>query len=245
MKERIYTIPINDAFNLDCECPICHFEKEEEQKLLEYMLGASMMEPDSREITNEKGFCKHHYLKILDMQNKLSIALVTETHMDTILKQLTEFENNIPSPEKKLFKKGASLKDEIKNQTDFFDNLYSSCALCDKLNHIMDVFMENLIFLIKTEPDFRDKFFKSKGFCLKHFNEILKYSVKQLNGEELYSFVKKLYNLEAENFKRVDEDLKWFTKKFDYRYKDADWKNSKDAVKRSIEKIVSFSYKEE
>ena len=57
--------------------------------------------------------------------------------------------------------------------------------------------------------------------------------------------MKELYKLEIENFARVDEDVKWFTKKFDYRFKDEPWKNSKDAVKRSTEKIVSYSYKDE
>ena len=27
MKEKIYTIPVNDAFSSDCECPICSMYK--------------------------------------------------------------------------------------------------------------------------------------------------------------------------------------------------------------------------
>lgn len=245
MKERIYTIPINEVFEKECECPLCLFEKDEEQKLLDYTLGASMMEPDARQITNEKGFCKHHYLKLMDMTEKLPLALVTETHMDEILKDLKEFDEKLPKLTKKVFKKSGALKEEIKKQTDFFDKLNKKCAICERHNHIMDVFMKNLIFLIKTEPDFYKKFFASKGFCLKHFNEILKYALDDLDGQFLYDFVKALYKLEIENFARVDEDVKWFTKKFDYRYKDEPWKNSKDAVKRSTEKIVSYSYKDE
>ena len=243
MKERIYTIPINDAFDKDCECPICEFEKEEESRLVEYILGASMMEPDSREITNKKGFCKHHYMRILDMPNKLGIALVTETHMDKILEDFKNFDANLPQSEKKLFKKSGNLKEELKKQTDFFDNLINSCALCNRLTHIMDVFMDNLIFLCKTEPDFNKKFFAAKGFCLRHFNEILKYAPNEFSGDELYDFVKKLYKMQSENYLRVREDLAWFIKKFDYRFKDADWKNSKDAVKRSVEKTASYSDK--
>jgi hypothetical protein len=30
------------------------------------------------------------------------------------------------------------------------------------------------------------------------------------------------------------EDIKWFIKKFDYRYEEEPWKNSKDSVERTI-----------
>ena len=44
----------------------------------------------------------------------------------------------------------------------------------------------------------------------------------------------------VENFKRVRDDLEWFTDKFDYRNADADWKNSKDALIRAIQKTNSL-----
>ena len=47
MKEKIYTIPINDAFDKNCECAVCAFMREEEKKLIDYTVGASMMEPDA------------------------------------------------------------------------------------------------------------------------------------------------------------------------------------------------------
>ena len=28
MKEKIYTIPVNDAFDKDCECPLCAMYQE-------------------------------------------------------------------------------------------------------------------------------------------------------------------------------------------------------------------------
>ena len=40
------------------------------------------------------------------------------------------------------------------------------------------------------------------------------------------------------NMQRIQEDVNWFTKKFDYRFKDEPWKNSKDAIQRSIKKLV-------
>ena len=56
MKERIYTIPVSEAFREDCECPMCILEKRLEDDALKYTLGPSMMEPDSRIETNKKDF---------------------------------------------------------------------------------------------------------------------------------------------------------------------------------------------
>ena len=43
--------------------------------------------------------------------------------------------------------------------------------------------------------------------------------------------------LEAENLDRVYEDIAWFIEKYDYKNTDADWKDSKDAVQRTMQKL--------
>ena len=43
--------------------------------------------------------------------------------------------------------------------------------------------------------------------------------------------------LQKQNLERITEDVDWFIKKFDYRYQDESWKNSKDAVERAILKL--------
>ena len=47
------------------------------------------------------------------------------------------------------------------------------------------------------------------------------------------------FRLMDENFQRMEEDLVWLSDKFDYRNKDADWKNSKDALQRGMQKLRS------
>ena len=76
MKEHIYTIPINEAFDAECECPVCLFMCEEERKKIEYTLGASMMEPDERVVYNKSGFCKNHTHQMYSHGNRLSHALI-------------------------------------------------------------------------------------------------------------------------------------------------------------------------
>lgn len=63
MKETIYTIPLNDAFHAEDECPFCRLERDAEQHALEFILGkqSSYMEDDIRMETDRIGFCRHHY----------------------------------------------------------------------------------------------------------------------------------------------------------------------------------------
>ena len=52
MKERIYTIPVNEAFGKECDCPLCELESKTTGDLVNYYMGASMMESDVRMTTN-------------------------------------------------------------------------------------------------------------------------------------------------------------------------------------------------
>ena len=44
MKETLYTIPLNDAFHADDECPFCFIERNLEQNSLDFILGTAYME---------------------------------------------------------------------------------------------------------------------------------------------------------------------------------------------------------
>ena len=106
MKEQIETIPVNDAFDSGDECPFCWLRRQAEQRAIRYVLGpgASYMEPDVREVTDEKGFCPEHMQKMYDYGNALGNALIMQTYFVGLLKamdrQLEDFE--IP-PKKSLF----------------------------------------------------------------------------------------------------------------------------------------------
>ena len=83
MKETIYTIPINDAFNSDCDCPFCFILKKLDDEKTDAAVGAAMMEPDHRQVSNEKGFCREHIVKMQQKQKVLPLALVMQSYIDT------------------------------------------------------------------------------------------------------------------------------------------------------------------
>ena len=88
MKEHIYTIPLTEATRENCGCVLCTIEKKLEEQALEYFLGPSLMEPDGRELTNRKGFCKKHFDAMLVRNNRLGLALMLETHLRETLGKL-------------------------------------------------------------------------------------------------------------------------------------------------------------
>ena len=55
-----------------------------------------------------------------------------------------------------------------------------------------------------------------------------------LTVEGLSDFEKAASSIEENYYAELKEDISWFCKKFDYRYEDEPWKNSKDAVERAI-----------
>ena len=61
------------------------------------------------------------------------------------------------------------------------------------------------------------------------------------SGQKLEHFLNDLNQIYLKNMKRVTDDLEWFIDKFDYRNEDAPWKNSRDALPRSINKTNSIT----
>lgn len=251
MKERIYTIPVTEAFGQDSECPLCLCEKKMEADALDYTLGPSMMEPDSRIETNRTGFCADHFAKLYNMQqNRLALGLVIDTHMVEQNRIIEKLYNKHARALEAEARKGA-LESRLgaigKGKTPSgrfllemlakLDELMVSCAVCDRVHMHMDKILDVTLYLFFKEPDFRQRFEATKGFCLKHGRDLLRMADKQYPSGRQAELAQVLMPLMLENLKRVQDEVNYFTKMFDYKSQGADWKNSRDAVPRSIEKL--------
>ncbi len=241
MKETIYTIPLNEAFDTDCECPLCLLNENLEKRYTEEALGAGMMEPDHRIESNEKGFCNRHFSMMYAASNRLSLALVLDTHMKEVIKKLNQHEKaskKVINAKNGLFKPSAELEDYIKKMSDSIDKITDSCVICDKINDVMEKYIDILFYLWQTEPDFKKKFDNSKGFCLPHYKILLQKSVKYLKNDA-GAFLSDLYVKQKDNLDRIQDELGKFILKFDYRYKDMDIGDAKDSPKRAMDKLSS------
>ena len=55
-----------------------------------------------------------------------------------------------------------------------------------------------------------------------------------MSKKNLPVFVNQTEDIVLAYFDRLTEDVSWFCKKFDYRYGDEPWYNSKDSVERAM-----------
>lgn len=239
MKETLYTIPLNDAVNADDECPFCYIEREVERDLMDFVLGSgsSYMESDVREATDQAGFCRAHFKKMFDYGNTLGNGWILKTHYKRMRKEMKEqFDKFTPSK--------SSLVGKLKKNTErtnpigvWMQEKEKSCYICNRFADTYNRYMDTFFFMYKKDEDFRKRILSGKGFCLHHFGDLCEYSENRLSDKEKREFYPAMFELMEKNMERLQEDVTWLVEKFDYRNKDADWKNSQDAIQRGMQKL--------
>ena len=237
MKEQIDTIPLHDAFDSGDECPFCYLERLSEQRAIRYCIGpaASYMEPEVREETDRLGFCRSHMKKLHDYGNALGNALILQTYLAGVLKELDAQADGFTVPSKPpLF--GSKRKAEEVPLLSWAKEKESACFLCQRQAYNMNRYFHTFFVLLREE-EFRQKVARGKGFCMRHFAELLERAPKEVPGAHRQWFYETAISLMKENLLRVKEDLDWFVGMFDYRQAGADWKNSRDAVSRAMQKL--------
>lgn len=232
--EQIYTIPVNEAFDLvsekpECGCPLCVLYKKLQSDEIDIILGASMMEPDIRIKTNEQGFCYDHYAMMLGKKRMLGIGLIMESHLEEVKKRLLG---------KGLF--GGKAQNAISSLTE----LEESCYVCGRIKKNLSAMTATTVFLWESDINFRKKFSKAPYFCLPHYRAMIEYASKKMNKKLFADFYSEAYDIEKKYIDSLKDDVSWFCKKFDYLYNEEPWYNSKDSVQRSI-RFLSGDRREE
>ncbi len=233
MKEKLYTIPVNEAFDDPGECGFCALHKKLEEEILDYVMGPSYMEEDVREDMDKMGFCKEHYRQMFAAGNRLGVALMLKSHLTKLNRDMDALFAAELEEKPKRFKKG----EDSSPVCEYAGALRHSCYACFRMENRMQSYFDTFFHLWKTEPEFRDKVLSGSGVCIEHLNRILSEGKKRLNKERFYEFKNAMLPLQAKHMKRMEEEVEWFIQKFDYRFKDEPWKNSKDAVERGIQKV--------
>ena len=224
--ERIFTIPVNEAFEAvrtegTCTCPFCLLYNKLESNEIDLILGASMMEPDVRQKTNEMGFCEEHLNLMFEMGKRLPLALILESHLNSIAEKI---DGSMSS----LF-----IKKTADNAAKTLNKLDQSCYICSRIENNFKSMIETAALLWQTDEDFRQKVRETPYFCLKHFGRFVAAAKERLSGREFAEFYENVYAVEEVYFDKLREDVSFFCKKFDYRYADEPWGDSKDAPERA------------
>ena len=101
----------------------------------------------------------------------------------------------------------------------------------------MDRYLDVIFYEYFIDPAFKKRFDEGSGYCLPHLASLLRGAAKYLNQNQAAEWVGKLSELQNRSLEELRDDVEWFTLKFDHRNFDKDWKNSKDAIPRTIHKI--------
>lgn len=249
MKEKLYTIELNDAVQSGDECCFCWLERKLEQQNLEFVLGASYMESDIREKTDRQGFCRHHTKMMFDYGNSLGNAWILKSRLEYLNRNLKKQMDSYTPGEasgggflgllKKSGKKAENQAGHASSNVEaWIRQEESHCYVCDRMKEIYGRMLDTFLYQLKNDPAFCDNLLRSPGFCLHHFADVLMVCEEKLSQQEKTEWVPKLSELMRRNLDRMQEDINWLIEKYDYRNKDADWKQSKDAVQRTMQKIV-------
>lgn len=229
MKDSIYTIPVSEVFEPMDGCPICRLRDTLEKRCIEYIMGAAMMEPDIREETNKAGFCANHFNMMLHSRNRLSIALMLESHLDYIKKDI--FEQKHAQVKQGLFKKTDGRVERAKSMT-------KTCYVCDKIQWALSRMVDTTLNLWEKEESFRQLYAKQPVLCLEHYSLLADRAQAKMSGKSLQEFLEATTSLTKKYLDSLKDDVSSFCRLYDYR--NAGKGEPEENVKTSVERAIWY-----
>lgn len=230
MRESILTIPVNEIFEPRDGCPICRMRDMLEKRTTEYIMGAAMMEPDVRIETNRLGFCKTHFDQMLKQKNRLSLALMLQTRLETVKKEVFS--------KPKLFENRTKRAKSLSKSN-------STCFVCSKVDWAMERLMVTVFDMYKNSKEFRGLFKEQEYICMPHCEMLISLATDELDKRTAPDFCDDVIELGRKQAELLYKDVSHFCSMFDYRNngENADWGNSRDAVERAVAFLTSRSPK--
>ena len=227
MRENLCTIPINKILEDNNGCPVCAMRDIIESRMIDYTLGDSMMEPDTRVMTNKLGFCDKHLVKLKSGKNRLALALMLRTHLD-------EVESTVLS---------GGMFSSMKKASQSAEQIGSSCFVCEGIDRNMTHLLATFFKSYNTDSSFRESFKNQEFLCLPHMALLLKNAEAKLDKARKKEFFEVCRTLTLKYLQPLKSDLDKFAKMFDCRT-DSD-SDEYQSAKNAIESAYYFLYGEE
>ncbi|MFA5658376.1 MAG: DUF6062 family protein [Oscillospiraceae bacterium] len=226
MRESILTIPVSEVFEPKCGCPICRMRDMLESRCVEYIMGAAMMEPDVRIETNRLGFCKTHFEQMMKQKNRLSLALMLQTHLKDV-EQSSFLQKSFFGGKKSKLQRLSAVN--------------SDCFVCSKIDWGMQRILVTVFEMFKKSDEFRLLFSQQEMLCLPHYSMLTACASEHLTKGILSDFEKSAFELTKNYFQELIGDVSHYCNMYDYRNSgaDADWGNSKDSIERAIKFLTT------
>ena len=238
MKEKLYTIELHDALTSGDECPFCWLERKLEQEAIEFVLGSSYMESDIRDRTDRAGFCRRHTKAMFDYGNNLGNAWIFKTRLTWLRRELEKRMDEFTPQPVTIFGKLRKKEDQECTLSGWIRQEESHCYICGRVEETYERVLDTFIHQVKHEKDFLKLAEDSRGFCIHHFADLVQVCDRDLKAGEKEQVFSVLFGQMKRELSRMQEDIDWLIEKYDYRNADKSWKNSQDAVQRTMQKII-------
>jgi hypothetical protein len=224
IRESILTIPINEVLEPHTGCPVCLMRDMLESRTVAYIMGDAMMEPDVRIETNKTGFCERHFAQMKNQKNRLSLALMLQTH-------LAQLDNDYFKG--KPYAKKDPRIEKIKHTLD-------DCFVCNAIDRAMLRLTQTLCEM-SCDPAGGKLIAEQEMICLPHFRYLADTAPRFLSKKNLDNFLTIITELTKKQVELLYTDVSHFCSMYDYRNsgKDADWGNSRDSIERAIKFLCS------
>lgn len=232
MRDTIYTIPISEVFEPRDGCPLCRMRDMLEERSIEYIMGAAMMEPDVRQDTNRVGFCTEHFRMMLPRKNRLSVGLMLQSHLEYIQQEIA----NTASP--------SFGKDK---RPSLAAGIEQGCFVCGRMAASMDRMLDTTLNLWAKEGQFRELFASQEFLCFTHYAQLLRIAQAKMNKKVFPEFSAALSALTLKKLTALKADIDKFCNLFDYRSPSAGPvpEQIKTSLERSAQYLTSRSMGEE
>ncbi|MDR0222085.1 MAG: DUF6062 family protein [Oscillospiraceae bacterium] len=219
MRESILTIPVNEVFEPREGCPFCRMRDTVELHICEYIMGAAMMEPDVRMETNALGFCHTHFLQLLKQNNRLSLGLMLNSHLETVRKDV--FGKKIIFAKNRKTRKASG----------------ETCFVCAKTDWGMNHMLKTVFVMFRDDPKFKDALKAQEFICMPHYAWLRGKAEEQPKSERA-GFIPALDGLVGNYAESLNLDVGEFCDSFDYRnagkLHSPDMERVREAVNRAV-----------
>jgi len=230
MPEYIHTTPVIDALSVPGHWALNNIQTKKETHAIQFIMGPAYMEDDVRMETNKIGFCPTHMSAMYAEQNRLGLALMLHTHTQQLNKDISAIvKNRLPSP---MFGKDAT--GPLAKIQAHLDNILKTCYVCRSVERNFTLYMGTFLHLWQRGGEEAQLIKSQKGYCLPHFARLLAAANEKFGKGKRERFLEEIVEPQLKYMRTLEEDVEWFTQKFDHRNANEPWKNSKDALPRAL-----------
>jgi hypothetical protein len=228
---------VHDAYDRGGECPLCDLYDAVEASSLSSLTHSRVMEPSVRVRTNDRGFCPAHLAMLYRGENKLGLGLMLHTHL----------QERIPGIENALDAIAAGQRQRDRDRAAAaLSALLSTCYLCELLETDMKRYRFTILYLWQKDAEFRPRYRASRGFCIRHFVEILNEAEHSMRSQRLSEWLQETVPLMKGSLGAVERDLYAFTQLHHDANRGLGTEEERTALGRALQKLAGgrFSLQE-